>query len=287
LPKLAYRDGWQGEEHILVDPAKLSTDSAHHFALDWYVPSWDARYVAYGISAGGSENSVLHLLDLQTGSELPDVIDRTEDGAIAWRPDNQSFFYMRYPKPGPDTPPSEMLLNAIAYQHVIGQNPNGDGDTAVFGRGVSPTLDVPEGQGSYVMISPDSHYAVAVANHNMDNNPNTFYVAPLDEVRGPGTPWQKIADPKDGVTDVQPHGDRLYILSQRGASRFRLLSAAAAHPDLEHADVTVPEGAGVLDSFVVASDALYLAVRAGASFELQRVAFDAPYRCHSPEPLPL
>jgi prolyl oligopeptidase len=274
LPKLAYRDGLQGEEHVLVDPAKLSTDSSHHFSLDWYAPSWDGRYVAYGISEGGSEKSVLHLLDLKTGSALPELIDRTEDGGVAWRPDNQSFYYMRYPKPGPDTPPSQTLYNAVTYQHAIGQNASGDGDTAVFGRGVSPTLDVPEGQGAYIVISPDSHYAVAVANHNMDSNPNTFYVAPLEQVRGPGTPWQKIASSEDGVVDVQPHGDRLYILSQKGASRFRLLSAPGAHPDLEHADVTVPEGVGVLDSFAAANDALYLAVRTGPSFELQRVELD-------------
>jgi len=274
LPKLAYRDGLEGEEHILVDPAKLSTDISHHFALDWYSPSWDARYVAYGISEGGSEKSVLHLFDLKTGSELPELIDRTEDGGIAWRPDNQSFYYMRYSKPGPATPPSQTMYNAVTYLHVVGQNTSGDGDTAVFGRGVSPAVSVPEGQGTYIVISPDSRYAVAVANRNMDSNPNTFYVAPLEQVQGPGTPWQKIASTEDGVVDVQPHGERLYLLSQKDASRFRLLSVLAAHPDLEHADVIVPEGLGVLDGFAAASDALYLAVRTGVAFELQRVKLD-------------
>jgi prolyl oligopeptidase len=76
------------------------------------------------------------------------------------------------------------------------------------------------------------------------------------------------------VTDVQAHGDRLYILSEKGATRFRLLSVPASHPNLGEAVVTVPEGSGVLDSFAAASDALYLAVRAGAAFELQRVGFD-------------
>jgi prolyl oligopeptidase len=274
LPKLAWRDGLQGKEHILLDPAKLAKDSAHHYALDWYAPSWDGRYVAYGVSEGGSENSVLHVRDVANGRELAESIDRTEDCVVSWRPDNRSFFYLRYPKPTPETPPSQTLYNAVTFVHVLGKNAQGDGDTAVFGRGVTPAVDVPEGQGTYIVLSPDSRYAVAVANHNMDNNPNSFYVAALDQVRGADTPWQRIATTEDGVTDVEPHGDRLYVLTEKGASRFQLLSLAADHPQLDQAQVVVPEGAGVLDSFVPAGDALYLAVRAGASFELQRVGFD-------------
>jgi prolyl oligopeptidase len=274
VPKLAYRDGVDGEEHILVDPAKLAKDNAHHFALDWYSPSWDGRYVAYGVSEGGSEKSVLHILDLKTGAQLSETIDRTSDCVVSWRKDNQSFFYLRYPKAGADTPPSQTEYNAVTFLHVLGQHPDGDSDEAVFGRNVSPTLDVPEGQGTYVLLSSDSPFAVAVANHNMDNNPNTFYVAPLDQIHGATTPWQKIAGPEDGMTDVHLRGDRLYFLSEKGAPRFQILSTPLAHPDVAHADVVVPEGPNVLDAFELASDAMYIGERAGASHQLQRVSFD-------------
>jgi len=274
LPKLAYRDGVNGEEHILVDPAKLAKDSAHHSALDWYSPSWDGRYVAYGISEGGSENSVLHVIDTQSGSDTAEVIDRAGDDVVSWRNDNRSFFYLRYPKPGPDTPLAKSKYNAVTYLHVLGQNPNGEGDEAVFGRGVSAKLEVAEGQATYVLLSPDSPYAVAVVNHNMDDNPNIFYVARLDQIHGADTPWQKFAETADGVTDVHLHGDRLYLLSEKGASRFQILSLPAAHPDLAHADVVVPEGPNVIDAFVLANDAMYVGERAGASFQLKRVSFD-------------
>ena len=274
LPKLAYRDGVNGEEHILVDPAKLAKDSAHHSALDWYSPSWDGRYVAYGISEGGSENSVLHVIDTQSGGDTAEVIDRAGDDVVSWRNDNRSFFYLRYPKPGPDTPLAKSKYNAVTYLHVLGQNPNGEGDEAVFGRGVSAKLEVAEGQATYVLLSPDSPYAVAVVNHNMDDNPNIFYVARLDQIHGADTPWQKFAETADGVTDVHLHGDRLYLLSEKGASRFQILSLPAAHPDLAHADVVVPEGPNVIDAFVLANDAMYVGERAGASFQLKRVSFD-------------
>lgn len=274
LFKLAYRDGVDGQEHVLVDPAALSTDSSRHFALDWYAPSWDGRYVAYGISEGGSEKSVLHVVEVESGKALTEAIDRTSSCVVSWRHDNRSFFYLRYPQAGPDTPPALSEYNAVTRLHVLGRHADGEGDEAVFGRGVSPKLDVPEGQGTYVLLAPDSPYAVAVANHNMDDNPNTFYVARVAQIHGAGTPWKKIASPEDGVVDVQLHGDRLYALTGKDAPRFKLVSAPLAHPDLAHAQVVVPAGANVIDSFTLASDGIYLAERAGATFELHRTGLD-------------
>jgi prolyl oligopeptidase len=278
VPKLAYRDGVNGSEHILIDPGKLATDHTHHYALDWYSPSWDGRYVAYGISEGGSEQSVLHIIDVSMGQTLEETIDRTSDCIVSWRKDNKSFFYLRYPKAGPDTPPALTEYNALTYLHVLGSHKDGEGDDAVFGRDVSTSVDVPEGQGTYVLVSPDSPFAVAVANHNMDDNPNTFYIVRLDQIDGARTPWKKIASPEDGVTHVQLRRDRLYVLSDKGASRFRILSTPLAHPDVEHADVIVPEGPNVIGSFAAGSDALYVAQRSGAAFNLERVSYDGKSR---------
>src|SRR5438034_6479872 len=32
-------------------------------AINWFVPSWDGRHVAYGLSAGGSEDASMYELD--------------------------------------------------------------------------------------------------------------------------------------------------------------------------------------------------------------------------------
>jgi prolyl oligopeptidase len=283
LPKLAYRDGINGSETILFDPASVSTDAVHHFSLDWYSPSNDGRYVAYGVSEGGSEKSVLRVLDVTTGKDLDERIERTQGCIVSWRLDNHSFFYFRFPKTGPDTPAAADEYNARTYLHKLGEHPQGEADEAVFGRGVSSALDVPEGQGTYVLLSPDSKYAVAVADHNMDNGPKTFYVVALDRIHGAATPWRKWAGPENGIVDAQLHGDRIFFLTLMNAPRFSLVSTRADHPDFGHAEVVMPQGAGVLDAFAIAGDGLYVSVRAGATFELKRVGFDG----HDPHDIKL
>ena len=284
LPRLYYRDGAKGEEHLLVDPGALGKGSTTHYALDFFEPSWDGKRIAYGLSAGGSEKSVLHVMDVQTAAPLAEAIDRSSDSRVSWRQDNHSFFYLRYAKPTPNMPANETMYNGRTYLHVLGAHADGEGDAVVFGRGVSAKLDVPEGQGTWVVTAPDSHWALAIANHNMDENPSTVYVAPLAEVQGAGTPWKKLADVGDGVTQFALHGDTLYLLSQKDAPRFRLLSLPLARPVLAKATVVVAEGAGVLTDVGIAQDGLYTRERVGAVSHLHKVSFDGSQHVDVPTP---
>ena len=284
LPKLYYRDGLAGDEHLLVDPAELGKGSTTHYSLGEYVPSNDGKLLAYEISAGGSEQGVLHVLDVATGKLHAEAIDRTTDAAIGWRPDNKSFFYMRYNASGPNTSANETKFNARTYLHHLDAHANGDGDAVVFGRGVKPGLDVPEGEGTYILLSPDSPYALAVANHNMDDAPATVYVAPLAQVTDSRTPWKPVATLADGATQFALHGQTLFVLSQKDAPRFRLLATSLAHPDLAHAAVVIPQGRAVLTGFSLAQDGIYAPARDGAVTRVRRVSFDGRQSHDVPTP---
>ncbi len=276
-PKLVYRDGLDGDERLLLDPGTLGRGTATHDALDYFEPSWDGRYVVYGLSTGGSEQSTLHVLDVASGRDLPETIERAHDSVVSWRPDNRSFFYLKYLKPTPQTPANETEWNARTHLHVLGGDPTGESDPAVFGRGVrtgSNAPDVPEGQSTYVIGSPTSRWVVAFANHNQDNNPSTIYVAPLAAATGSATPWKKIADVDDGISDIGLRGDQLYFLSRKDASHYRILATPLAHPDVRHPRVIVPEGQGIITNFALAQDGLYYRERDGVVSKLVRVGFD-------------
>ena len=80
---------------VLVDPAAGAADAA--VAVDWFFPSPDGALVAYGVSEGGTENSVLHVIRTADGSRLGDVIPHTRACTVGWEPDGSGFAYTRYP----------------------------------------------------------------------------------------------------------------------------------------------------------------------------------------------
>jgi prolyl oligopeptidase len=283
IAKLYYRDGLKGAEHLLLDPAKLGTAKAHA-ALDFYAPSWDGQLLAYGVSLGGSEDSVLHMLDVAGKRPFKETIDRTSLSVVAWLPDNSAFFYLRYNKPTAGMKPSEKLYNARTYVHTLGANPDGDDDPAVFGRGVAANLEVPEGQGTYILTAPDSPYALAVANQNMDQNPSTLYVARLDSIKGEATPWRKFAAVDDAVTQFQTQGEYLYFLTSKGAPRFKLMRLPLANPDVAHASVVAAESGTVVTGFAIASDGVYVSARDGAVTRVLRASADGAQQHEVPTP---
>jgi prolyl oligopeptidase len=285
-PKLYYRDGLAGAEYLLIDPSAMGAGSGTHYALDYYTPSWDGKRIAYGLSAGGSEASVLHVLDVASGKVLPEAISRTDLNVISWSRDSSSFFYLRFNEAGPNTPASERSYNARTYLHRVGANPTGADDPVIFGRGVSKAIDVPEGQGTYINTAVDSNFAVASANHNLDENPSDLYVAPLESVHGAETPWKHFATVADGVTQLELHGDTLYFLTLGGSPRFRIMATPLDHPDVKHARVVVPAGQSVITEFDIASDGLYYRVRSGSGSRLMRVDLDGRHAREIPLPFP-
>ena len=119
---LVVRQGAKGTDKVLVDPTKLSKGGAH-ISIDHYQPSLDGKYVAYGLSEGGSEESVLHIMDVETGKDLGETIDRTKEASVAWLPGNKAFYYNREKKLGPDDPRTDKEKDSRAYLHVIGTDP--------------------------------------------------------------------------------------------------------------------------------------------------------------------
>ena len=66
--------------YMLVVGDKEAADGA--VAIDWFHPSNDGSLVAYGLSEGGTENSVLHVMRVDTGEVLSDRIANTRAASV-------------------------------------------------------------------------------------------------------------------------------------------------------------------------------------------------------------
>jgi prolyl oligopeptidase len=251
--KLFVRDGMDGAETLLVDPDR-DASPGHHFAIDYFEPSPDGSRVACGISPGGSEKSVIHIVDVSPRREWPEVIDRAEDGSPSWRDDNRSFYYNRFAEVGPDARDTEQYLNSRACLHVIGTDPGKD--RALIGTGVPGSLPLTPVDTPYIQHTAGSPEVVAVISHGADPAV-TAYVARSDS-NGRLSPWVKIADVDDAVTAIVPHGGRLYLLTHRHAPRYQVIAVDAASPDLSKAVTVVAASERVIQQIDASSSALYV-----------------------------
>lgn len=269
LYKLYIRDGLRGPERLLVDPSKFAASGGPHYAISYYNPSLDGRYVAVGVSPAGSEDAVLRVMDVSSGQETGDVIDRAQFGSPNWLPGGRSFVYNRLQKLGSNSAPSDRYLNSRVYLHVLGADPNRD--ALVFGEGV-PSVKIDPADIPFMVTAPGVPYALGILAHGVRNE-LTAYAAPIDSLGHSTVPWKLVCDVDDDITAFDSHGDDLYLLSHLNASRFKVLHTRFSNPDLAHAEVVVPASQSVIRNISAAGDALYVQELSGGIGRLVRVAY--------------
>ena len=216
---LYVRDGLDGGDRPLVDVNALAADGTR--SLDWWFPSEDGARVAYGLSADGSEESVLHVRDVASGADLPDTIDRTRACSVAWLPDGSGFYYTRYPAKGA-VPDGEERYHRQVFFHRLGAPPSAD--EAIFGAGRDKT-DWPS-----VALSPNGRYlAISVSEgwsrselYVVDRGPRAGRrgAKPAPSENGRLVPIATGVDALFNLEEITD--DALYVRTNEGAPRYRL-----------------------------------------------------------------
>src|SRR3984957_8104363 len=116
-------------ERAPIDPSGRTT-------LDAYQPDKEGRLLAYQLSHGGDEESLLRVLDVATGELVDGPIDRCRYSGVAWLPGGKAFYYVR--RLPPDTlPEGEQQYHRRVYLHQVGTPP--ESDVEVFGAGRDKT----------------------------------------------------------------------------------------------------------------------------------------------------
>jgi prolyl oligopeptidase len=229
-PVLYVRHGSAGVDRVLVDPATLSPDATS--ALDWYYPSPDGRLLAYGVSEGGSEKSTLRVRDVETGGDLPDVIPWTRACSLEWRPEGSGFFYTRYPEPG-QVPPGEENYHRHVFEHSLGADWRRD--ARIFGEGRAPE-DWPS-----IHLSPDGRFLAVSVSRGWTRT--DVYL----KNRSSGGSFVPVVEGIDSLFGVTLRNDRLYLHTNHGAPRYRLVAADPERPGPESWQDVIPEGPDVLE----------------------------------------
>ncbi len=257
--RLYVRDALDLPERVLIDPAPGTS-------IDYHRPSPDGRRVAYGVSSGGSENSVLHVVEVDTGRRGTDSIDRTPYAEPSWHPDGGAFYYNRLQPVADGAPETDRYLNSQVWLHRVGSDPRTD--VPILGGGADGSPGMEPVDAPYVEATAGSPYLLALVAHGADAA-MAVYVG----VSGPRPGWRKVADRAHGVVAAAVHGDRVYLLTSRDAPRRRVAMVSAAAGDLDRWTTIVPPSERVIQGMAVAADGLYLTDLDGGLGRLRRYDF--------------
>ncbi len=228
-PVIAEKVWPDGKVKVLVDPNKIGKG----VAITDFWPSSRGNYIAYGTAEGGSEATTIHILNVRTAKNLPEVITHAGGGTtspgVAWDANEKGFTYVRLPMPGMVSDKDSQFYAAL-YHHTLGWPVKND--KLVFGKWLSKVAE-------YTFVSSEGSIHAAMFVHFGDGNPDYVYI------RTPGNQWEEVLSTKANVrvaSEVNAgaawDGNNLLVISYEDAPKGKLLSIS---PD-GLSKVIVPQG---------------------------------------------
>lgn len=186
-----------GAGHVLIDAGAIQ-DMRGPASLDWFYPSPDGRLVAYGISFNGDEQSVLHIVEVDSGRVLDDRIPFMSAAIVSWMPDSASFWYNAGLAPDFENADKQLFF------HRIGQ-----------GKQSPPELlAVREQYCVFPQVSPDGRYVAAVTSE-ADLRPDFVKVLPDGK-------WKPFLEGLGAYAFGAFAGDDYIAVTMHGAPHGRL-----------------------------------------------------------------
>ncbi len=201
-----------GTERVLLDPMEI--DPTGRTTLDTWQPSKEGHLLAYQLSEGGTEESVLRVLDVATGEVVDGPIDRARYSPVAWLPGAEAYYYVRRLDPAL-VPADEAQFHRRVYLHRLGSDPSTD--VEIFGAGRPIT--------SYfgVQVSMDGRWLQLSSQEGTEPR-NDLWLADLAESSLEQPALREVQVDVDASTGLYFARDgRILVHTDRDAPRARVM----------------------------------------------------------------
>lgn len=224
------------EAHLVLDPNTFSPDGTT--SMQEYAFSKDGRYLAYAISKGGSDWRTILIKNLETGEQLPDVLEWAKFTGIAWQGDG--FYYTRYPEPKTGAELTAANQRSAIYFHRLGTAQTED--RLVFSE--------PQHPNRYfgAITTEDERFLCISGSESTSGNTLIF-----KDLSKPNAPLAHIAKSFEADYSVVDNFEgKLLVLTNHKAPKQRLVLIDTEKPMESAWQTIVPEdSADVLESAVV------------------------------------
>jgi prolyl oligopeptidase len=250
-------------QHVVIDPNKLSEDGTT--AIDWTSITKDGKFLVYGVSEGGSEQSILKIRDIDAGKDLLDTIPNTRHSSVSWLPDYSGFYYSRLPQKGA-VPQGEEHYGRKVFFHRLGDDWRTD--ELIFDP-KDPYDSHPS-----MAITKDGEWAKLYVSHGWKSN--DVYVARIKE--GSIMPeFKPLAVGDDGHFSLTRFGEYFYIKTDFQAPNFKVMRVRCTEDDISDKtkwDEFIPEQDNVLSNFKIVGGRIVLNYQMNACSQLEIMNLD-------------
>ncbi|XP_037298718.1 LOW QUALITY PROTEIN: prolyl endopeptidase [Manduca sexta] len=231
---LYVQDSLDGEPRVFLDPNTLSEDGT--IALSGSRFTEDGSTFAYGLSVSGSDWITIHLKDVATGEDYPEVLEKVKFASMSWTKDNKGLFYSRYPEQTGKTDGSETEVNRdqkLCYHRL--NTPQSE-DVIVVEFPEEPLWRIGAEVtdcGRYLIVSPvrdcrDNLLFYA----DLSKHPNIDGLLPLTQI------VHKFEADYEYVTN---EGSVCIFRTNRNAPNYRLIKIDLHNPAEENWETLIPE----------------------------------------------
>ncbi len=225
------RTGVFDAPQLVLDPNALSPDGTT--SVSQFVPSPDAKWLAYAAAKGGADWETVHVRNVVTGADLGDEIAWVRFSEVAWTHDSKGFFYSRYPEPPRNKVLEAALTGHAVYYHRLG-SPQSD-DLLIYQRKDHPSWIV------NATVSDDGRYAFLTTYRGSDHNNQLHFIdlaaAGAPNVAAPICPLVETIDAE--FTPIGNYGSRVYVRSDKDAPNRRIIAIDLERPDAWR--IVIPE----------------------------------------------
>ena len=237
------RDSLDAPEEITLDLNVLAAGHSY-FGLGTYKISDDGNLLAYSVDTTGYRQYTLHVKDLRTGNDLSEAIERVD--SVDWASDNATLYYT--------TEDAISKRHDKFYRHALGAP-----SSALLFEEKDELYDI----GSH--RSNDGAYVFLLSFSKSTNEARAV------RVDRPGGELTMLAPRREGHRfSLEHHGDRFFILTNRDADDFRLVTAPESAPQEANWKELVPQRAGVhLDDISMFEKFAVLGGRSGGFSNLE------------------